>query len=71
MFNQAKRKVVVVVPHPRLDENFTRLKGPVSILIPQSINPFTVRDEEFTVHDHDAARIVKAIRHLGDRHIGP
>ena len=71
MFHEAKGKVVVIVAHPRLSEDFSRLKGPIAILIPQPVNPFTVRDKDLTIHNHNTTRVVEAVRNFADRHIRP
>ena len=71
MFHEAKGKVVVIVAHPRLSEDFSRLKCPIAILIPQPVDPFAVRNKDLTIHNHNTTRVVEAVRHFVDRDIRP
>ena len=71
MFHKAKGKVVVIVTHPRLSEDFSRLKCSIAILIPQPIDPFAVRDKDLTIHNHNTTGVMEAVRHFVDRDIRP
>ena len=71
MLHEAKGKVVVIVAHPRLSEDFSRLKCPIAILIPQPVDPFAVRNKDLTIHNHNTTGVMEAVRHFVDRDIRP